>query len=52
MIEGIIGLFVILFIGAIAPYIKYWYQQLYKTEEHRTEAKPPENPKEGDIWLW
>jgi len=33
MIEGIVGLFVILFIGLVAPYIKDWYQNTFHPED-------------------
>lgn len=33
MIEGIVGLFVILLIGLVAPYIKDWYQRTFNPED-------------------
>ena len=33
MIEGIIGLFVILLIGLVAPYIKEWYLCTFNSED-------------------
>jgi len=52
MIEGIIGLFVILFLILVVPFIKDWYVRSNTPTEVNHKATPPADPKEGDIWFW
>lgn len=52
MIEGIVLIFVILFLILVVPFIKDWYKASNKETVSYKVFKEPENPQAGDIWFY